>query len=407
MNKYIFLLLVFFCNVCSASAGTITSVVIDENNETLTINGTGFGTYTDNNATYDYLCAVWENLETNGYISSATSDLITTGNGPELITDSNNKTNSTACGMAFKRINARSFTNMWNEAKSATGGGSVQHTCTTGAPWPKVIFMSGYFMFPENFTYDLNEGTVGNSQCKFMTVYPTNDQGVDNSKTYWNVQGDPAFFYQNWEDKTASYGNLVSAGRVDQNVTEGTWDRFDILVDTSRAEGEMVAYFYLNGKLITDPEDFYYVEQDTCCSSAPCDADDYGCPRTWEWLRWIQYIVNYRLDDGVTWDIYLDDMYASYTWQRVEMSDRSSWNDSSEGHLELQPPTSWSDTQIVCRLNKGAFLDGSTVYINVIDEINTASNTKSVTLSGAVKVSSSSGTTTRVGSGTTISAKGI
>ena len=367
MNKYIFILILLIFEI-GYSEVSITSVSLS--NGHLIIDGSGFGTYIDNNASYDYLCAAWENIET-GTISATTSDLVTGSGGPELYSGAFNKTNSSYCAKGFMRIGNVEFTNLWGEAKIANAGTLVQHTSTTGAPWPKVVFMSGWYMFPPGFMDAIATEPI--SQSKFMTVYPTNDNGVDNSKTFWiiNSTGYDAYLAQNWEDgRMSNPGLLADGGKLTSNVTEGVWYRYDIAIDTSKEEGAMLSYFYVNGMLITKPADYYYVEQDACCDSAPCDADDYGCPRSWEWFRWLQYIRNEQSDDTVTWDIYLDDMYASYTWARVELSDYSTWDETAYHHKELQPPTVWSTTSITTIFNQGTLQKGDTVYVYVINESN-------------------------------------
>ena len=60
-----------------------------------------------------------------------------------------------------------------------------------------------------------------------------------------------------------------------------------------------------------------------------------------------------------------DDVYANFTRARVEICDASSWQSRSE--CEIQLPFSWSNTELVVTVNQGAFLDGATAYLYVVD----------------------------------------
>ena len=71
----------------------------------------------------------------------------------------------------------------------------------------------------------------------------------------------------------------------------------------------------------------------------------------------VQKAPNYR--------IYYDDVYVDDTQARIEVCDSATW--SSRTHCEVQPPTTWSDSQIAYNLNYGTFSAGDTGYIFVID----------------------------------------
>jgi PGF-pre-PGF domain-containing protein len=89
------------------------------------------------------------------------------------------------------------------------------------------------------------------------------------------------------------------------------------------------------------------------------------------------YIANYA-----TMDVYVqcDDIYIDNTWQSVWVGDASTWDNST--HREIQIPTEWSDEEINVTLNQGSFLNGSTVYLFVVNSDGNTSDGYPVILEG-------------------------
>lgn len=87
----------------------------------------------------------------------------------------------------------------------------------------------------------------------------------------------------------------------------------------------------------------------------------------YRWFLWQNYIGN-GMDTQPT---YLDDLYVQVgTIARLEICDNATYN--SRTFCEIQFPTSWSDTSITAKFNKGGFASGATPYVYVITSSGTA-----------------------------------
>lgn len=66
---------------------------------------------------------------------------------------------------------------------------------------------------------------------------------------------------------------------------------------------------------------------------------------------------------------YVGEMYVDTTPARIEICDQASWTESSEMHCEIQiPQTTWNNTTIHFKANKGSFSTGQTLYLYVINQ---------------------------------------
>jgi len=62
---------------------------------------------------------------------------------------------------------------------------------------------------------------------------------------------------------------------------------------------------------------------------------------------------------------YFSDIYLDYTLQRVVICSTATWN--SGGRIETQIPTAWSDESITVTVNQGIFGDGDTAHLFVVN----------------------------------------
>jgi hypothetical protein len=62
---------------------------------------------------------------------------------------------------------------------------------------------------------------------------------------------------------------------------------------------------------------------------------------------------------------YWDELYVDFTRARVELGDAPTW--ASCTHREVQIPKSWSPTSITITVNQGAFAQGQTAYLYVVN----------------------------------------
>ncbi|NTW27418.1 MAG: hypothetical protein HGA36_03770 [Candidatus Moranbacteria bacterium] len=97
-------------------------------------------------------------------------------------------------------------------------------------------------------------------------------------------------------------------------------------------------------------------------------------------------------DQGGDYNIYYDDVYVDNTQARIMLCAGNAW--SNRAHCEIQNPTAWSDTSSAVTINQGAFLDGTTAYLYVVDENGDVNSSGySVTLSGVLDVTAPSAPT--------------
>lgn len=68
---------------------------------------------------------------------------------------------------------------------------------------------------------------------------------------------------------------------------------------------------------------------------------------------------------------YWESVYIDNSWSRVEISDKSSYNAAK--HREMCIPSAWSGSSVTCRINRGSFQPGDSVYLHVCSNTNTCS----------------------------------
>lgn len=69
---------------------------------------------------------------------------------------------------------------------------------------------------------------------------------------------------------------------------------------------------------------------------------------------------------------WFDDLYIATTQARVELGNNFDFNSST--HREIQIPSIWNNSSITITVNQGAFQDGETVYLFVVDANGSANN---------------------------------
>ena len=84
-----------------------------------------------------------------------------------------------------------------------------------------------------------------------------------------------------------------------------------------------------------------------------------------------------NLTDGET-EMYYDDVYFDNSWARVEIGDNQDFDSCT--HREIQIPTAWSESSIAFTVNQGAYSNGDTAYLFVVDAEGNPSNGYPITL---------------------------
>lgn len=70
-------------------------------------------------------------------------------------------------------------------------------------------------------------------------------------------------------------------------------------------------------------------------------------------------------DGTPSFTFWMDDIYVDNTASRVEICTNSTW--TARGACEVQIPSAWSASSITATVNQGAFANGATAYLYVVD----------------------------------------
>ena len=353
MNKYVVILSIFLFSTNVFAVPSITNVT--SNGDTLVISGTDFGVHADNAPGEAYLNAAWTDFETG----VADSD-VWSGNS-QIRTDLQ-RANSSYGARSTKTT--ESYTDVFGDPQTSQGSVSFRHIPASAQ---KTLIISGWFMLPEGTSTILGDETLS-AQCKFISTTSLNNFG----NQYWifggTAGGDDGMCRLNFEDGRIAT-NPVELRINNGVINEGTWHRFDLQINTDLPAGQKISYFRVDGKDYTDETNTYFKEAPDCRGEGGAE-----CPREFSGL----YITRYFIEPG--WYVYFDDVYADYTWARVEISQNSTWSTTTRYHKEIQIPTAWSTTEITVNENQGSFTSGDTVYLYVIDADGAASNGYPITV---------------------------
>jgi hypothetical protein len=91
-----------------------------------------------------------------------------------------------------------------------------------------------------------------------------------------------------------------------------------------------------------------------------------GITRRWRYVHWQNYWGNISVGTGTSEKIYMDDLYVQTgTQARIEICDAAKW--SLRKHCEIQRPATWSASEITFPLNTGSFESDISVYGYVVD----------------------------------------
>ena len=356
MWKYLLALSLLMLPSVSQAAPDITAVISEgiEQEASVTIIGTGFGSHTDNNTTRPYLASGWENFETG-----AADSIFSANYGPELVTNTSlQKSNSNYAAKGYYWTTPQSYTNVWGVAKNTPYMFGFHLPLAT---FQKKIFISGWFMFPEGFDSGINYDTSMADQTKFLCMTPLGTLGgSDGAKTYFQTRKDLVDIPLRTETED---GHLEGNDDPLFNYSPmGTWHRFDIYVDLTKPEGQKIHNWYVDGKKLPRTHEFYNVDANLTSS---------GVINGFNYLSWLMY--QFEGDDTYTWFQYMDDAFADLTQARVEISESATWNETIQVRKEIQIPLTWSDTEITVSTNLGQFASSDTLYVYVINDDGTVS----------------------------------
>lgn len=150
-------------------------------------------------------------------------------------------------------------------------------------------------------------------------------------------------------------------------TTLNKWARMTVFVDESdmnKANGVWSYEYFQNGVKKT-------------FQSVPIVTQSTNTPLPIKWLNLGYAVVN---APKLIIDTYWDDIYADDSWSRVELCNASKYSASTL--CEIQIPSTWNNSSINIRVNKGSFPNGS-AYLYVFDQDGVPNTTGfSVTIGG-------------------------
>lgn len=326
---YLILILLLF-PFCARAVPSISEVSGQTSDgSTFTITGTGFGT---NNLNIEWLGGSGGNIESG-----------TVGN---VFSKENWRTQVLSC--------------QYNNARAHSGIKSIICDSTIGNDGRR------------GFSYDPGSNVPAGGA--FVSWWVFWDQG--------GASGQWKMFRLNWENDVVDTGpeirvfnwtsnnQFVIASPTDRTLwpspsnvypENGEWVRIDIwIVPSSVGVEDGRAYFWLYrpGSKLQNAVNTGFKTYDA------------GVTRKLRYYIFQNYQGNGLAGYSKVWN---DDIYISHgTPARVELCDTSTWE--ARSHCEIQMPWAWTNTSVQALINKGSFLNGSEVYVYVVDSSGNASS---------------------------------
>jgi len=314
-------------------------------NTTVTISGSGFGTVTPGPD------IIFDNMESGNWDSRLEP------NGLEMRTASRHGNSSHCAGMNFG-----------GAAPSKHGYFSYRNT-------HDLWYTSYWYALDQNW----NWGTSGDSG---------GDGSLANVKTirFHQLGGcDPC---ENAVMATMYYGGTSKQWSIEHVSDAGSEQYFD---GSGEADGGMIGSISSSSVL-----EWHHVQVAFRECSAPGVAD--GAFHYWRdgLLRSTNSATTTQEDEGDkfpfivgfynSWgdshtdddDFYIDDVFISSTWARVELGDDPDYQSCS--HREIQPVSSWSTSAVDITVNTGTYIENDLAYLFVIAEDGTSSAGYAVTI---------------------------
>ena len=312
--------------------------------QTVTVNGTGFGTKSPvSPLLYDPVDGMYANITNGGVVPTG-------GSNPWAGNGNGNPP-------SFKTTNPRgkNVTHYSNSGSLSGNGAAI-----VGENNYPVVGNGKFYV--SWWMWASSSGDVDNSSNKFYRLTPD---------AHWNtavVQWTPSI--QQIYDFSSGY-RLVDY--TSAQPSRNTWSRMESIVD--------------NGATPYHPRLSYSINNKVVFNKASGDAGTNGAGATAGSVANITGIymigADYTANNGTGLNAATDfgEIYVDNTLARVEICNANT--KSGSDHCEIQvPTTTWSDNgntaQLQINVNQGSFADNSTAYLYVIDASGTASTTNSV-----------------------------
>jgi len=214
----------------------------------------------------------------------------------------------------------------------------LDKTGSTATSWN----WKGPLLTSSNSLYYWASGTTTNSATGFAGFYF--------GGSGW---GNTAGTIQYSSNNTAAY-NYCSSGNkwAADSFIFGGWQRVEWIFKTSSTAGAPDGAIAVNriGKMST-------ALATTGCITHGNTSD------LWRYVSIPQGFTNIT-GGTLNLKMYFDDIYIDNSLARVELCDSSTWAERT--HCEIQPATSWTDTNVIATFNRGQFNSGITAYLYVV-----------------------------------------
>ena len=195
----------------------------------------------------------------------------------------------------------------------------------------------------KTFDYSLGDNPYANNQSWYTAYGPPHPNSNTDSGAQWVIETGTGLTMPDQNGHNAWWGAAV-------NPMAGKWSKVEVAVKVSSGSDGYLTVWE-NGKKVVG-------------YSGPTDPWG-GSQRTISiggYARMQGYTTNWR---------YYDDVYVDTSLARVVLADKAVLSQASI--IEVQIPSSWSDSSITATVNLGQFNQGQTAYLFVVDATGTPS----------------------------------
>lgn len=243
--------------------------------------------------------------------------------------------------LSINTDNQRSSRSNYNSVTNFVGNQYVEHASFTGGSPSPSWYCQYWFKLGNDWTWQ----TAGNlANVKIFRLWSTGDtpENVSTATIGWEdrVYMSPGIAEQN--------GIFFFEEDFKEKWTIGSWHLFQWEFKDNSALGvaDGVYRWWVDGRLA-----FETTQLLTRSAYSPYKRP-YG-------VGWFNSWGDNGTDDN---HFYMDDVYIDNSWGRVELGNAATYSNCT--HREIQPPVSWSATQVRVTLNQGSFEAGDAAYLS-------------------------------------------
>jgi len=349
--KITFITILFFGIFSLAESSLAAPVISDvfgtiQNNNTITITGTGFGTKVTSTPAY------YSNFETE---TGVPTGWIAGGANPGAV--STDRSHAGAKSLLFDI--STTVENFSRQIKYDMGVGDTFYI-TAWVYIDNTLNTATQYQF-KSWRLSSDVGAYSISETPSTTV-ALNDN-------WWRTTGWFNEFSWSYYNGGAAYG-CGSAGAPTDQFLFNQWQRVEEVLVRSSPAGTP------NGSIIHRRVG----RANPISSIVNCVTHDSADDKQWRYMMLGQAVSNVTSGTGHL-KIYYDDLYVDHTQARIEIGNNSNY--ASSTIKEVQLPINWTDNTIEVTLNQGVFSNSDNAYVYVVDSNGAVSSSYGpVTFSG-------------------------